>query len=42
MNKNSGNNNTDKIDLYTLLNIQKDADKDTIVIYPFLKIEKSI
>ena len=25
-----------------LLNIQKDADKDTIVIYPFLNLEKSI
>ncbi len=30
MKKNSENNT--KIDLYTLLNIQKDADKDTIVI----------
>ncbi len=39
MKKNSGNEI--KVNLYALLNITKDADNDTIVIY-FLKIEKSL
>jgi hypothetical protein len=49
MNKNSGTKkkNTDekieKVDLYTLLNITKDADKETIVKNNFIKcLEKSL
>lgn len=31
MNKNSGNSKKEKIDLYTLLNVKRDADRETIV-----------
>jgi hypothetical protein len=40
MNKNSANKNPNKVDLYTLLNVSRNADRDTIVY--FFEIEKSL